>query len=54
MFMVGGGNYLEYESLVTWAQRSQPPKSVMYGATELLNGEAFVQQLTELGSHSMR
>ena len=54
MFMVGGGNYLEYESLVTWAQRSQPPKTVMYGATELLNGEAFVAQLAELGGQSMR
>lgn len=39
MFMIGGGNYLEYESLVTWAGRATPPKSIVYGATDLLSGE---------------
>ena len=37
--MIGGGNYLEYESLVTWAGRATPPKSIVYGATDLLSGE---------------
>ncbi len=37
VFMIGGGNYLEYESLMCWAGRAQPtPKNVVYGATELL------------------
>ena len=52
VFMIGGGNYLEYESLVTWASRAQPAKSIVYGATELLTGEAFVEQLAELGRRS--
>lgn len=52
MFMVGGGNYLEAESLAAWAARAQPPKSVIYGATELLTGEQFARQLAELGRRS--
>nr|CAD1821218.1 unnamed protein product [Ananas comosus var. bracteatus] len=49
VFMIGGGNYVEYRSLVELGQRSQPAKHVIYGATEILNGVEFVQQLTELG-----
>lgn len=49
VFMIGGGNYLEAESLATWASRTQPPKSVIYGATDVLTGEQFAQQLAELG-----
>ena len=52
VFMIGGGNYLEYESLVTWASRAQPAKHIVYGATDLLTGEAFVEQLAELGRRS--
>ena len=53
VFMIGGGNYLEWESLVCWAQRAQPtPKHLVYGATELLNGEEFLGQLAELGRRS--
>lgn len=53
VFMIGGGNYLEYESLSCWASRAQPaPKHIVYGATELLSGEAFLQQLAELGRKS--
>jgi sec1 family domain-containing protein 1 len=52
VFMIGGGSYLERESLATWAGRAAPPKSVVYGATELLTGEAFAAQLAELGRRS--
>lgn len=52
VFMIGGGNYLERESLDTWAGRAMPPKCVVYGATELLTGEAFTSQLAELGRRS--
>jgi len=53
VFMIGGGNYLEWESLVCWAQRAQPtPKHIVYGATELLSGEEFIAQLAELGRRS--
>ncbi|VAI12816.1 unnamed protein product [Triticum turgidum subsp. durum] len=49
VFMIGGGNYIEYRSLVELGQRSQPSKHVIYGATEILNGVEFIQQLAELG-----
>ena len=52
VFMIGGGNYLEYESLTTWAGRAIPPKSIVYGATELLSGSQFAEQLAELGRRS--
>jgi hypothetical protein len=53
VFMIGGGNMLEYESLSCWASRAQPsPKYIVYGATELLNGEKFLAQLSELGRRS--
>lgn len=49
VFMIGGGNYVEYRSLMELAQRSQPTKHIMYGTTEILNGIEFVQQLQVLG-----
>lgn len=49
VFMIGGGNYIEYRSLMELGIQSQPAKHVIYGTTELLNGEEFVQQLTLLG-----
>ena len=38
--------------LSTWASKSQPPKQVVYGATEILSGEEFLQQLGEVGKRS--
>ena len=53
VFIIGGGNYLEWGSLSSWAARAQPlAKSIVYGATDILNGEDMVQQLAELGRHS--
>ncbi|KAI4297858.1 hypothetical protein L6164_037720 [Bauhinia variegata] len=52
VFMVGGGNYVEYGSLQDLAQRQQPVKHVIYGTTEILTGAEFVEQLTLLG-HKM-
>jgi hypothetical protein len=49
VFMIGGGNYYEREMLATWASRCTPPRAVLYGATEVLSGEEFVGQLSELG-----
>lgn len=55
VFIIGGGNYLEWGSLGTWAARSQPiPKSIIYGATDILTGEEMVQQLGDLGRRSSR
>ena len=53
VFVVGGGNYLEAESLAGWAARAQPPKSIVYGTTAMLTGEQFAQQLAVLGKQSM-
>lgn len=53
VFMIGGGNYLEREVLASWAGRSQPSRSVVYGATELLSGDEFARQLAELGRRSV-
>ncbi|CAL1372952.1 unnamed protein product [Linum trigynum] len=49
VFMVGGGNYVEYEGLQELAQRQQPVKHIVYGTTEILTGAEFVDQLTLLG-----
>ncbi|GBG86377.1 hypothetical protein CBR_g41372 [Chara braunii] len=49
VFMIGGGNYLEYGSLVDYAGRQQPAKNIIYGATEILSGAQFVAQLSEVG-----
>ncbi|PKA60827.1 SEC1 family transport protein SLY1 [Apostasia shenzhenica] len=49
VFMIGGGNYVEYRSLMELTQRSQPTKHIIYGTTEILNGVEFLEQLTILG-----
>eukprot|EP00890_Picochlorum_soloecismus_P003933 jgi/Picsp_1/4540/NSC_06761-R1_sm sec1-family protein len=53
VFVIGGGNYLEWVSLASWASRTQPsPKSVAYGASDLISGEQMISQLAELGRRS--
>jgi hypothetical protein len=49
VFMIGGGNYLEYGSLQEFGQRQQPAKNIIYGATEILSGREFIEQLGVLG-----
>lgn len=49
VFMIGGGNYVEYGSLQELVQRQQSVKHVIYGTTEILTGEEFVEQLALLG-----
>ncbi|XP_044509257.1 SEC1 family transport protein SLY1-like [Mangifera indica] len=49
VFMIGGGNYMEYGSLQELAKRQQPVKHVIYGTTEILTGAEFVDQLALLG-----
>ncbi|XP_073040763.1 SEC1 family transport protein SLY1-like [Primulina eburnea] len=49
VFMIGGGNYVEYGSLQEFARRQQPIKHVVYGTTEILTGAEFVEQLALLG-----
>nr|GEU87717.1 sec1 family transport protein SLY1 [Tanacetum cinerariifolium] len=49
VFMIGGGNYVEYGSLQKLAQSQQPAKHIIYGSTEILTGAEFVDQLALLG-----
>jgi len=49
VFMIGGGNYVEYGSLQELTQRQLTVKNVIYGATEILNGGELVEQLGLLG-----
>ncbi|TXT09076.1 hypothetical protein VHUM_02550 [Vanrija humicola] len=55
VFVVGGGGYVEYSNLQEWASRSQKEgggggKRITYGSTEILNPEAFLTALEELGT----
>lgn len=52
VFVIGGGNFMERESLMSWATKSVPAKQLIYGATEILTGDEFTQQLAELGRRS--
>lgn len=49
VFLIGGGNYTEWNSLASWASRAQPAKTVVYGATEIVNGEEMLKTLGTLG-----
>ncbi|KAI8869970.1 Sec1-like protein [Ramicandelaber brevisporus] len=49
VFVVGGGNYIEHLNLEEYAQRSNPPKNIVYGSTEILNAKSFLEQLSALG-----
>lgn len=49
VFMIGGGNYIEYQGLQEYAQKQQPQKTIIYGSTEILSGKEFLRQLAELG-----
>jgi len=55
VFMVGGGNYLEFQNLKEYAESANSKeggfgkKSIIYGTTEMLNGENFLHQLSQLG-----
>eukprot|EP00123_Amoebidium_parasiticum_P009040 comp19184_c0_seq1/m.21889 comp19184_c0_seq1/g.21889 ORF comp19184_c0_seq1/g.21889 comp19184_c0_seq1/m.21889 type:complete len:621 (-) comp19184_c0_seq1:329-2191(-) len=49
VFVVGGGNYVEYLNLRDYVQKQPYPKSITYGTTELLTPDNFMRQLQELG-----
>ncbi|GAX85116.1 hypothetical protein CEUSTIGMA_g12536.t1 [Chlamydomonas eustigma] len=52
VFVIGGGNYQEREVLSGWASRCQPPKQLVFGATEMLSGEEFLMQLGDVWKRS--
>ncbi|XP_063039802.1 sec1 family domain-containing protein 1 [Engraulis encrasicolus] len=48
VFVVGGGNYIEYQNLVDYTKAKQG-KRVFYGCSELFNAPQFLKQLSQLG-----
>lgn len=60
VFMVGGGNYVEYQNLKDYANKASTNttevnplsigKKIIYGTTEMLNGTQFMNQLAQLGN----
>ncbi|CAM4866718.1 unnamed protein product [Rotaria socialis] len=55
VFMIGGGNYIEYQNLQEYLQdyaktrSATTTKRIIYGCTEIVNASQFVEQLTKLG-----
>lgn len=52
VFMVGGGNYIEYQNLVDFIKTKQTANSnrrIIYGASTLTNAKQFLKQLALLG-----
>jgi len=50
-FVVGGGNYIEYQSLLELPTRERSHvRSVVYGATSLVAGERFLDVLAHVGT----
>ena len=51
VFVIGGGNYLEYRSLVELKSRERANvRSVVYGSTSLCHSETFLSTLASLGA----
>lgn len=51
VFVVGGGNYLEYQNLQEWAHSQlHNPKKVIYGSTSIATPGEFLKEIAELGS----
>lgn len=51
VFVVGGGNYLEYQNLQEWAHSQlHNPKKVMYGSTSISTPGDFLKEISELGT----
>ncbi|CAJ0599433.1 unnamed protein product [Cylicocyclus nassatus] len=48
LFVIGGGNYVEYQNLVDYGKLKNLQR-VTYGCTELVNARQFTDQLTRLG-----
>ena len=45
VFVIGGATYTEYHNLKDCAAKMSPPKNVLFGSTEIVNGESFLKQL---------
>ena len=45
VFVVGGGNYIEYQNLQDYCRRQQGAKRITYGTSELMNARQFLAQV---------
>ncbi len=52
VFVVGGGNYFEYQNLIDYSLRNGQKKKITYGSTEILTAKGFLEQLNVLGNLS--
>eukprot|EP00004_Rigifila_ramosa_P008996 TRINITY_DN20454_c0_g1_i1.p1 TRINITY_DN20454_c0_g1~~TRINITY_DN20454_c0_g1_i1.p1 ORF type:complete len:650 (+),score=117.82 TRINITY_DN20454_c0_g1_i1:1-1950(+) len=50
VFVVGGGNYTEYQNLLHYAAKQATPRNVIYGCTDLVAPTEFLNQLAKLGA----
>jgi len=49
VFIVGGGNYVEYQNLQDYSKK-QPSKRIVYGSTQILSATQFLEQVNQLGN----
>ena len=51
VFIVGGGNYIEYQNLMDYARSKAPvsQKKIVYGCSDLVSATLFLRQLAQLG-----
>ena len=45
MFVVGGGNYIEYQNLQDYCRRQPVPKRITYGTSQLMSPRQFLEQV---------
>lgn len=45
VFVVGGGNYIEYQNLQDYCARQHVPRRITYGTTELMDASEFLAQV---------
>ena len=48
MFVVGAGNYIEYQNLQDYCKRQQSVRKVTYGTSELVNPHQFLAQASHM------
>ncbi|XP_022095656.1 sec1 family domain-containing protein 1-like [Acanthaster planci] len=57
VFVVGGGNYIEYQNLIDYVKSKSSTagsgKKITYGCSELFNADQFLKQLTQLGQEKV-
>lgn len=57
VFVLGGGNYVEYQNLQDFCVGKDVgslKKNVIYGSTEIITPDDFLEQLTSLGKENSK